>query len=52
MATYLGETTVDIATTPFAAYTATEWAMYFVECHGQIDGGHHKSWVLDQVARV
>jgi hypothetical protein len=27
-------------------------AMVLIECYGQIDGSHHKAWVLDQVARV
>jgi hypothetical protein len=31
---------------------ATDWALYFIEAYGQIDGAHHKTWVLDQVARV
>ncbi len=26
--------------------------MYFIERYGQIDGSHHKTWVLDQVARI
>jgi hypothetical protein len=26
--------------------------MYFIEGYGQIDGGHHKQWVLDQVSRI
>ena len=27
-------------------------AMELIERYGQIDGDHHKAWVLDQVARV
>lgn len=27
-------------------------AMDLIESYGQIDGAHHKDWVLDQVARV
>lgn len=30
----------------------SNWALYFIEQYGQIDGAHHKQWVLDQVARV
>ena len=43
---YLGEfpTTVD--------KTPTELAMEFIEKYGQFDGAHHKSWVIDQVARI
>ena len=29
-----------------------EAAMEFISRYGYIDGGHHKQWVLDQVARV
>lgn len=29
-----------------------EKAMSFIEQYGQIDGDHHKTWVLDQVARA
>jgi len=32
--------------------TPAEWALIFIEQYGQIDGGHHKAWVLDQVARI
>lgn len=51
--TYLGTTPVDVAThATFASWTAAEWAMLFVEKYGQIDGSHHKTWVLDQVSRI
>ena len=49
---YLGEFPVDIAQTEFDGYEPSDWAMYFIEKYGQIDGDHHKAWVLDQVARV
>lgn len=49
---YLGEEIVDIQDTVFKDYTPSDWAMYFIEAYGQIDGGHHKQWVLDQVARI
>jgi len=50
---YLGETVVeDLKNTPFANFKKSDWAMYFVEHYGQIDGDHHKSWVLDQVSRI
>ena len=49
---YLGEFPVDVSTNEeFSKYTPSDWAMYFVERYGQIDGSHHKTWVLDQVAR-
>lgn len=49
---YLGETKVPISESPFANYTPADWAMEFIERYGQIDGEHHKLWVLDQVARI
>ena len=50
---YLGEFSVDVATHPeYSKYTVADWAMVFVEKYGQIDGSHHKLWVLDQVARI
>jgi hypothetical protein len=50
---YLGQVPVDISTHPeFRLYTPMNWAMYFLERYGQIDGEHHKAWVLDQIARV
>ena len=49
---YLGEVIVEQSKTPFANYTASDWAMYFIASYGQIDGSHHKAWVLDQVARI
>mgnify|MGYP006269383671 CR=1 FL=1 len=49
---YLGETLVDVNKHPeFSKYTNTDWAMYFIQMYGGIDGGHHKTWVLDQAAR-
>ena len=26
--------------------------MYYIESYGQIDGDHHKLWVLDQIVRI
>lgn len=50
---YLGETPVDVASHPeFASWTAVQWAMLFIERYGQIDGAHHKTWVLDQASRI
>lgn len=45
---YLGEFECMIPPT----FSKEQWAMYFIECYGQIDGDHHKAWVLDQVARI
>ena len=49
---YLGEKTVKIEDSPYSKYEKGDWAMYFLERYGQIDGSHHKLWVLDQIARV
>lgn len=43
---YLGEFPTDLTLTP------EQGAMLYIEMYGQIDGGHHKAWVLDQVARI
>lgn len=48
MENYLGEFDTDYGKN----YTKEQWAMEFIETYGQIDGEHHKAWVLDQVARV
>lgn len=53
MAKYLGETIItDLSTTDFENYTTTDWILYYVDAYGQIDGAHHKDWVLDQIARL
>lgn len=49
---YLGETEYDIADSIYHDYTTADWAMLYIESYGQIDGSHHKLWVLDQVARI
>jgi len=50
---YLGETELKSTDgTPYQGFGPTEWAMKYIEFYGQIDGGHHKQWVLDQVARI
>jgi hypothetical protein len=50
---YLGETPVDISTHPeFSKYTPADWAMLFISKYGQIDGEHHKTWVLDTASRI
>lgn len=48
---YMGEIEVKQADTSYAKYGRVEWAMYFIEKYGQIDGDHHKAWVLDQAVR-
>lgn len=49
---YLGERIIDTSVTKFADFDKTDWMMYYVEAYGQIDGEHHKQWVLDQMARI
>lgn len=49
---YLGEFEVDLATTEYKDFKPADWAMAYIERYGQIDGDHHKAWVLDQVARI
>jgi hypothetical protein len=49
---YLGQTPVDVKDTKYKDYTPADWAMEFISRYGQIDGSHHKLWVLDQVARI
>ena len=44
---YLGEFPIDITN-----MTPADWAIYFIGSYGQIEGEHHKAWVLDQVARI
>lgn len=52
MKDYLGEFPIDVKDTRFKDFTKENWVMYFVERFGQIDGDHHKAWVLDRVARI
>ena len=49
---YLGEFSVKLKDSPFAAWAPKDWALYFIDRYGGIDGDHHKTWVLDQVARI
>lgn len=49
---YLGETCVKQKDTPFNGYFPADWALKFVYFYGGVDGDHHKTWVLDQVARI
>ncbi len=49
---YLGETVLNIRKTEYALYSKEDWVMYYVERYGGIDGDHHKTWLLDQIARI
>jgi hypothetical protein len=46
--TYLGE--VDV--TDQHAIDPTALALDYIFAYGQVDGAHHKAWVLDQVVRI
>lgn len=52
MAKYLGQTEIDIETSEFKDYKLEDFALIWIERYGQIDGDHHKTWVLDQVTRI
>lgn len=43
MQNYLGEIPIDVANSPFKDYDQIDWAMYFIEKYGGIDGEHHKT---------
>lgn len=49
---YLGEEVINIADTEYKDFTPSDWVMFWLEKYGQIDGAHHKAWVLDQIARI
>jgi len=50
---YIGETVLEsLDGTPYESFTPNDWAMVYIGRYGQIDGSHHKQWVLDQVARI
>lgn len=49
---YLGETPVNIADSKYKDYTPQDWALFWIERYGGIDGAHHKDWVMDQVVRI
>lgn len=49
---YLGEFDIDIKDTKYKDFTSKDWALEYIFSYGQIDGDHHKQWVLDQVNRI
>ena len=49
---YLGETIMEKKDTPFKDYIDRDWVLYYIERYGQIDGAHHKDWVMDQVVQI
>lgn len=53
MRKYLGEFPVDISMDDrFKDFKEIDWVQYFIERYGQIDGDHHKQWVMDQCMRI
>lgn len=53
MSNYLGETELtSLVGTPFEGFGPSEWVLEYISAYGQIDGAHHKQWVLDEVARI
>jgi hypothetical protein len=52
MEDFVGNFDIDIKDTMFKSYTKIDFILYFIEYYGQFDGGQHKAWVLDQVARI
>lgn len=52
MKKYLGEEILNISESDFKDYEAKDFALIWIERYGQIDGDHHKAWVLDQVSRI
>lgn len=50
---YLGARVLQsYAGTPYENFGPADWALAFIERYGQIEGDHHRVWVLDQVARI
>lgn len=49
---YLGETELKISESEYKDFTATDWVMLWIEKYGWIDGAHHKTWLIDQIARI
>lgn len=49
---YMGEIVVKVQDTPYKGYKPKDWALLYLFKYGQIDGAHHKTWVLDQIARI
>lgn len=52
MPKYLGQTPIEISKSEYKDFQPSDWAMLWIEVYGGIDGSHHKTWVIDQVARI
>jgi hypothetical protein len=49
---YLGEMVFPQESTPYCRYDKIGLATYYAFRYGQIDGSHHKQWVIDQMVRI
>ena len=49
---YLGETVIPQSETPYKNLDGQGLALEYAFRYGQIDGGHHKQWVIDQMTRI
>lgn len=49
---YLGEIEVKIEKSEFSKYTKVDWVLLWTTMHGQVDGSHHKAWLIDQIQRI
>ena len=49
---YLGEVEVKIHESEFYDYDRIDWVEYWIASYGQIDGSHHKAWLIDQLMRI
>ena len=53
MSKFLGEVNVDkVDVEPYKNYNKEDFALMFIEQYSQIDGSHHKAWLIDQIARI
>lgn len=50
---YLGKFPVTLSkASDYADFDEADWALEFLYRYGQIEGEHHKEWVLDQITRI
>jgi len=50
---YIGESPIDWKTHPeLKDMTEKDWALLMAFQHAQVDGAHHKTWVIDQMVRI
>jgi len=52
MSVYLGEKVIDTHTTKYAMYSRLDWINFWFKQYQYIDGEHHKTWLIDQIARI